>query len=187
LKKQITYFFAVFCCSFACGQITITASHDQMDYELYSKTIQAFNASENYAKADSVFALIQMDYEKKRAPNGYLRDTSILVDQFLWKEQKVTVYKYLLNQKWSTDLPYMVFLLKKDGDFESCFTISQYTQSKDEVKYMLRRKGPGSKYTRIYSYEWAAITIGLADLKNAIGQALDNKLKYTEQNNHFER
>ena len=81
----------------------------------------------------------------------------------------------------------MIFILDDIGNIVSSFIISQYSLSETEAKYFLRRRYRNPPVTRKYIYDWKTIPIGLADLKNAIELAIDEKLIYTTSNNNIER
>lgn len=148
------------------------------DYEYYPKLIKSYNAGKEYAKADSVFGLMKIAYERKELSEDDIKFKNIAIDEYEWNGQKMTVYKYLVDPKESLDISYKVYLLTKAGDkVERTFMVEQTIQLPNGAKHLLCEKDKKTGDHITYPYGWDTDIIQLDDLKKAIGLVLDGKMK----------
>lgn len=154
------------------------------DYEYYPKLIKSYNAAKEFAKADSIFSLMKIAYERKELSEDYMKYRNLAIDEYEWKGQKVTVWKYLIDPKESLDISYKVYLLNKAGDkVERTFMVEQTIQLPDGPKHLLCEKDKKTGDHLTYPYGWKTDTIPLDDLKKAVGLVLDGKMKYSAKSN----
>lgn len=154
------------------------------DYEYYPKLIKSYNAAKEFAKADSIFSLMKIAYERKELSEDYMKYKNVAIDEYEWNGQKVTVWKYLIDPKESLDISYKVYLLNKAGDkVERTFMIEQTIQLPDGPKHLLCEKDKKTNDHLTYPYGWKTDTIPLDDLKKAVGLVLDGKMKYSAKSN----
>lgn len=154
------------------------------DYEYYPKLIKSYNAAKEFAKADSIFSLMKIAYERKELSEDYMKYRNVAIDEYEWNGQKVTVWKYLIDPKESLDISYKVYLLNKAGDkVERTFMVEQTIQLPDGPKHLLCEKDKKTGDHLTYPYGWKTDTIPLDDLKKAVGLVLDGKMKYSAKSN----
>jgi len=149
-----------------------------MDYEYYPKLIKAYNAVQEYSKADSIFGLMKTAYNRKVLPEDDMEFRNIAVDESEWNGQLLSVYRYLVDPKESLDISYKVYLLSKTGKkVERTFMVEKTSQNPDHIKHLLCEKDKKTATHMTYSYGWTTDDIPLADLKKAVMLVLDGKMK----------
>ena len=154
------------------------------DYEYYPKLIKSFNAAKEFAKADSIFSLMKVAYDRKELSEDDMKYKNVAIDEYEWKEQKVTVWKNLIEPKESLDISYKVYLLNKTGDkVERTFMVEQTIQLLNGPKHLLCEKDKKTNDHLTYPYGWKTDTISLDDLKKAVGLVLDGNMKYSAKSN----
>ena len=136
-------------------------------------------------KADSIFDLVKIAFEKGKLPKEDMEIKTIAIAQFEWNGQTTTIRKSLIDPKESLDISYKVFLLNKEGDkVERRFVIEKTIQlEKDGAKHLLceQDKKTGDHIT--YPYGWSTDNIPLDDLEKAVKLVLDGKMKYSAKSN----
>ena len=158
---------------------------DKDNYELYYKLMKSYNAAKEYVKADSIFGLVKIAFEKGKLPKEDMEIKTIAIAQFEWNGQTATIRKSLIDPKESLDISYKVFLLNKEGDkVERRFVVEKTIQlEKDGAKHLLceQDKKTGDHIT--YPYGWSTDNIPLDDLEKAVKLVLDGKMKYGAKSN----
>jgi tetratricopeptide (TPR) repeat protein len=158
---------------------------DKDNYELYYKLMKSHNAAKEYVKADSIFGLVKIAFEKGILPKEDMEIKTIAIAQFEWNGQIATIRKSLIDPKESLDISYKVFLLNKEGDkVERRFVVEKTIQlEKDGAKHLLceQDKKTGDHIT--YPYGWSKDNIPLDDLEKAVKLVLDGKMKYSAKSN----
>ncbi len=152
---------------------------DPKNYILYPKLMKAYNAENDFEKADSIFALMKVAYKNKELSEDIMNFKNVAIDEFDWNGQKATVYKYLVDPKESLDIFYKIYLLNKEGNkVERTFLVEQTIKLPDGPKYLLceKDKSAGMHYT--YPYGWNDDIIPLDDLRKEVVLVLDGKMKY---------
>ena len=148
------------------------------DYEYYPKLIKSYNSGNEYAKADSIFELMKIAYERKELSEDEMKYKNVAIDEYEWNGQKVTVWKYLVEPKESLDLSFKVYLLNKAGDkVERTFMVEKTIKLPDGPKHLLCEKDKKTSVHITYPYGWKTDAIPLDDLKKAIGLVLDGKME----------
>lgn len=152
---------------------------DKENYELYYKLIKSYNAEKEYEKADSVFSIVKIAFEKGKLPKEDMEIKTIGIAQFEWNGQRATIIKSLIDPIETLDISYKVFLLNKEGDkVERRFVVEKTIQiEKDGAKHLLceQDKKTGGHIT--YPYGWKTDKIPLDDLQRAVILVLDKKIK----------
>jgi len=158
---------------------------DKDNYELYYKLIKSFNAAKEYVKADSIFDLVKIAFEKGKLPKEDMEIKTIAIAQFEWNGQIATIRKSLIDPKESLDISYKVFLLNKEGDkVERRFVIEKTIQlEKDGAKHLLCEQDKKTEDHITYPYGWSTDNIPLDDLEKAVKLVLDGKMKYSAKSN----
>ena len=155
------------------------------NYELYYKLMKSYNAAKEYVKADSIFELVKIAFEKGKLPKEDMEIKTIAIAQFEWNGQTATIRKSLIDPKESLDISYKVFLLNKEGDkVERRFVVEKTIQlEKDGAKHLLceQDKKTGGHIT--YPYGWSIDNIPLDDLEKAVKLVLDGKMKLGASSN----
>ena len=155
------------------------------NYELYYKLMKSYNAAKEYVKADSIFELVKIAFEKGKLPKEDMEIKTIAIAQFEWNGQTATIRKSLIDPKESLDISYKVFLLNKEGDkVERRFVVEKTIQlEKDGAKHLLceQDKKTGDHIT--YPYGWSIDNIPLDDLEKAVKLVLDGKMKLGASSN----
>jgi tetratricopeptide (TPR) repeat protein len=155
------------------------------NYELYPKLIKAYNAKKEYVKADSVFDLMKMAYEKKELGEEELKFGNAAVDEFEWNGQLVIIYKSFVVPQKTLDISYKIYLQNKEGDkVERTFMIEKTFQlEKDGAKHLLceRVKNTGGHIT--YPYGWSEDNIPVEDIRKVVGKVLDGKMNPAASSN----
>lgn len=148
------------------------------DYEYYPKLIKAYNGAKEYAKADSIFGLMKIAYERKELSEDDMKYKNVAIDEYEWNGQKVAIYKYFIDPKESLDISYKVYLLTKAGDkVERTFTVEQTILLSNGAKHLLCEKDKKTGDHITYPYGWDTDIIPLDNLKKAVGLVLDGKMK----------
>jgi len=151
---------------------------DPKDYQYYPKLIKAYNGAKEYAKADSVFELMKIAYERKELSEDDMRYKNIAIDEYEWNGQRVSVHKCLIDPKESLDISYTVYLLTKAGDkVERTFMVEQTIQLPNGPKHLLCEKVKKTGEHITYPYGWDTDIVPLNDLKKAVGLVLDGEMK----------
>lgn len=154
---------------------------DRNNYKLYYKIMISYNAAKEYKRADTIFHLVKMAYEKGELPKEDMEIKSIGIAQFEWNGQVAVIRRSLVDPKEMLDISYKVFLLNKEGDkVVRRFVIEKTIQlEKDGEKHLLCEEGKGDKegvhFT--YPYGWKVDEIPLDDLEHAVVLILDGKMK----------
>lgn len=158
---------------------------DKSNYELYYKLMKSYNAAKEYVKADSIFGLVKIAFEKGKLPKEDMEIKTITIAQFEWNGQTATITKSLIDPKEILDISYKVFLLNKEGDkVERRFVVEKTIQlEKDGAKHLLceQDKKTGDHIT--YPYGWSTDNIPPDDLEKAVKLVLDGKMKYSAKSN----
>ncbi len=151
---------------------------DNENYELYYKLIKSYNAEKNYEKADSLFALVKIAFEKGKLPKEDMEIKTIAIGQFEWNGQVATIIRSFIEPQKTLDISYKVFLISKEGDkVERRFVVEQTFQlEKGGIKHLLceQNKKTGGHIT--YPYGWTTDKIPLDDLQKAVVSVLDGKM-----------
>ena len=138
---------------------------------------EAYNAAQEYSKADSIFGLMKTAYNRKELPEDDMKFRDIAIDESEWNGQLLTVYRYLVDPKESLDISYKVYLLSKTGKkVERTFMVEKTSQNPDHIKHLLCEKDKKTATHMTYSYGWTTDDIPLADLKKAVMMVLDGKM-----------
>lgn len=154
------------------------------DYEFYTKLIKAYNAGKEYTKADSIFGLMKIAYERKELSENEMKYKNIAIDEYEWNGQKVSIFKYLYDPKETLDISYKIYLLTKTGDkVERTFMVEQTIQLPDGPKHLLCEKDKKSGSHITYPYGWKTDSIPLDDLKKAVDLVLEGKMKQSASSN----
>ena len=150
---------------------------DNENYELYYKLIKSYNAGEDYTKADSVFGIVKVAFEKGKLPKEDMEIKTIAIAQFEWNGQIATIRKSLIDPKETPDISYKVFLLNKAGDkVERLFVVEKTIQlEKDGAKHLLCEQDKKTGRHITYPYGWLTDNIQLEDLQKAVILVLDGK------------
>lgn len=154
------------------------------DYEFYTKLIKAYNAGKEYTKADSIFGLMKIAYERKELSENEMKYKNIAIDEYEWNGQKVSIFKYLYDPKETLDISYKIYLLTKTGDkVERTFMVEQTIKLPDGPKHLLCEKDKKSGSHITYPYGWKTDSIPLDDLKKAVDLVLEGKMKQSASSN----
>lgn len=158
---------------------------DKDNYELYYKLMKSYNAAKEYVKADSIFSLVKIVFEKGKLPKEDMEIKTIAIAQFEWNGQTAAIRKSLIDPKESLDISYKVFLLNKEGDkVERRFVIEKTIQfEKDGAKHLLCEQDQKTGDHITYPYGWSTDNIPLDDLEKAVKLVLDGKMKYSAKSN----
>ena len=158
---------------------------DKDNYELYYKLMKSYNAAKEYVKADSIFGLVKIAFEKGKLPKEDMEIKNIVIAQFEWNGQTATIIKSLVDPKESLDISYKVFLLNKEGaKVERRFVVEQTIQlEKNGAKYLLCEQDKNNGDHITYPYGWSTDNIPLDDLEKAVKLVLDGKMKYSAKSN----
>lgn len=149
------------------------------NYELYINLIKALNAEGNYQKANQHFVLLQKAYDNNELPEDYMKYQSVPIDEFMWKDQMILVYQYLVKPENTLDPYFRGYLLTPDGENIERSFLTEKTMDiglPNTPKHLFCEEGKnGSHYT--YPLGWSSDDIPLKDFRKAIIDALDDKLK----------
>ena len=157
---------------------------DPKGYDIYPKLIKAYNSAKEFEKADSVFDLMKVAYNKNELPKDDMKFKNIAIDESDWNGQTLKVYKYLVDTEKSLDIAYKVYLLTKDGSkIERKFMVEQTLEIPDGPKYLLCEKNRKTGSHITYPYGWKAGAITLEDLKRVVTVVLDGKMKQSASSN----
>ena len=148
------------------------------EYDNYPKLIKACNAAKEYAKADTVFDLMKAAYKNNELPKELMKSKTVVVDEYQWNKQKLTVYKSLEDPKSVLDVSYTINLLNPMGDkVARKFTVEKTIQVDKGYRHLLCEVKEDAHLT--YPYGWKTDVIALEDVKKAITQVLDGNLQKT--------
>jgi tetratricopeptide (TPR) repeat protein len=158
---------------------------DKDNYELYYKLMKSYNAAREYAKADSLFELVKIAFEKGQLPEDDMAIKTIAIAQFEWNGQTATIRKSLIDPEEILDISYKVFLLSKEGDkVERRFVVEKTLQiDEDGAKHVLCEEDKKNGIHITYPYGWSADDIPIDDLEKAVKLVLDGKMGYSAKSN----
>jgi hypothetical protein len=148
------------------------------DYTIHSKLIVSYNAADEFGKADSVFKIMKTAFEKGQLPKDYMEYKSVLVDIFMWNEQKISVNKYFVEPKKTLDVVYKARLLNKTGDkVERTFLTEKSMDlgTLDNTKHLFCETERGGGH-RTYPFGWTTETIPLKSLREVVVRVLEEKM-----------
>jgi tetratricopeptide (TPR) repeat protein len=148
------------------------------DYKIHPKLMKAYNAADEFAKADSVFAVMKNAYEKGKLPEDYKRFKSVAIDEFMWQGQMLNVYKYFTEPKKSLDVMYKVYLLTKEGDKVERTFLTEKTLdlgALDDTKHLFCETERNGGH-RTYPLGWSTDTIPLKSLRGVVVRVLEEKM-----------
>lgn len=157
---------------------TKSIAADQNNYELYYKLMKSYNAGKQYARADSVFAVVKLAFERGLLPKEDQEIKFIAIAQFEWNGRVAVIQKSLVAPTEVLAISYKVFLLDAAGNkVERRFVVEKTMEiEKGGAKHLLceQDKKMGSHIT--YPYGWSTDNIPLEDLQKAVVLVLDGKL-----------
>lgn len=162
---------------------------DNENYELYYKLIKSYNAAKEYAKADSLFDIVKVAFEKGKLPKEDMEIKTIAIAQFEWNGQIATIRKSLIDPKEFLDISYKVFLLNIAGDkVERRFVVEKTIQiGENGAKYLLCEQDKKNGTHITYPYGWSTDKIPLDDLQKAVILVLDGKMTQGASSNSGNR
>lgn len=147
-------------------------------YDLYPKLIKAYYANEDYIHGDSVFSILKVQYEKNGLPEEMMKIKGVVVDQFSWNNQDVSVIKYFEEPKVFFDPFYKFFLNDKSGNKVIKKVLTEKTNDKiDGTKHLLCSidNETGTHYT--YPIGWKTDYIDYKQLKEYAIMIFEGKLE----------
>ncbi len=149
------------------------------EYSIYPKLIKAYNSGKEYQKADLIFEKMKVAYKKNELSQQDMDYKNIAIDEFEWNEQKVVVYKYLVDPNETLDLSFKVYLLSKAGDkVERTFLVEKTIQfTEDGAKHLLCEKNKETGSHTTYPFGWSTDVIPLDSLEEAIVLVLNEKIQ----------
>jgi len=155
------------------------------NYELYYKLMKSYNAAKEYVKADSIFKLVKIAFEKGKLPKEDMEIKTVAIAQFEWNGHIATIRKSLIDPKEMLDISYKVFLLNKEGDkVERRFVVEKTIQfKKDGAKHLLCEQDKKNGDHLTYPYGWSMDNIPVDDLEKAVKLVLDGKMTYSAKSN----
>jgi len=158
---------------------------DNENYELYYKLMKSYNAAKEYAKADSVFKVVQIAFENGKLPKEDMELKTVAVAQFEWNGHTATIWKSLVEPKEMLDISYKVFVLNKEGDkIERRFVVEKTIQlEKDGAKHLLCEQDRKTGTHITYPYGWSVDNIPLDDLQKAVIWVLEGKMNAAASSN----
>ena len=148
------------------------------EFNMYAKLIKAFYANEEYARGDSVFNILKVNYEQKKLPKDMMDVRGETVDEFMWNGQRVSAMKYYERPKEFADPIYQFFLIDKTGQkVEKKFLTEKTGVDIDGVKHLLCGidKATGTHYT--YPIGWETDDIDYKQLKKYVIMILNGEMK----------
>lgn len=147
------------------------------DYAIHPKLMKSYNAADEFAKADSVFTIMKIAFEKGQLSDDYKRFKSVAIDEFMWKGQWLNVYKYFTAPKKSLDVMYKVYLLTEAGDKVERTFLTEKTidlGALDNTKHLFCETEKGGGH-RTYPFGWTTETIPLKSLREVVVRVLEEK------------
>jgi tetratricopeptide (TPR) repeat protein len=149
------------------------------DYEILPKLMASYNGAKEYKKADSVFKVLQLAYNKGKLPKEMMEMKSVRVHEFVWNGQIARVLRVLPEPKETIDMSYKVFLLTKEGDkVERRFVVEKTIQfEKNGLKHLLCEEDKKTGGHITYNYGWNTDIIPLEDLQKSVIEVLNGKIK----------
>jgi tetratricopeptide (TPR) repeat protein len=147
------------------------------DYNNYPKLIKAYYANEDFIKGDGLISIMKAQYEKGALPEEYQEYGSVAIDEFEWKGQKVTTYKYFKKRKETLDIIYKIYLLSKDGkSVERTLMTEKTIQTREDgAKHLLcEREKSGVHHT--YPSVWSTDKIDYVSLKKSVILVLNKEM-----------
>src|SRR5690606_22247007 len=107
-------------------------------YDLYNKLIKAYTANKDYLKADSIFHILKIKYEKKELTAEMMELDAVVIDEFYWKGQRVSAMKYYKQPTEFAEPIFQFFLIDKNGKKVEKRILTEKTGSDiDGVKHLL--------------------------------------------------
>jgi tetratricopeptide (TPR) repeat protein len=154
------------------------------NYDLYPKLIKAYYANENFAKGDSLFKILKVEYDKGTLSEQFQKYGSVSIGEFEWNGQKLAIYHNFKEPTETLDIMYKVYLLSKDGkSIERTFMTEKTVQiEEDGAKHLLcEREKSGVHHT--YPYGWSTDEIDYVSLKKSVILVLDKEMKPSASSN----
>lgn len=154
------------------------------EYELYNKLIKSYYANEDYNKADSVFQIIKTKYEKKELPEKMMENDALIIDEFMWKKQRVSVMRYYKKPTEFAEPIYQFFIIDKAGKkVERKILTEKTTTDIDGLKHLLCGvdNKTGTHFT--YPVGWDTDDIEYKDVKEYALMILNGKLNAQASSN----
>lgn len=148
------------------------------NYDIYNRLIKIHYAQENYAKGDSLFAILKSKYEEEKLPEALQKIKRATMAEFQWEGQRVIVYKYFEMPKETLDLMYLIFLVDKNGESVERVLMTEKTVqfTDDGAKHLLCEEGEGgAHYT--YPVGWNTDEIPFDSLKEAVLEVLNGEME----------
>ena len=151
----------------------IQLAPDQYDY--YSLLIQAYNSNEEPELGDSLFRVIQIEYEAGKLPEDLTKYETILIDEFYWEGRLMRTFRYFDDPTEMLDITFKTYMINEEKDsVEHLFT--------SEKTIQLGKKGPkhllcawaGEKHLN-YGFGWAEDLIAHKAYKAAMLSVLEEK------------
>lgn len=150
---------------------------DPNDYFIYLSLIKAYYAGGNYAAGDRIFQMVRSAYENKALPEEFMKFGNAPIDEFEWNGRVVSVYKNFKSPEQPFDAIYKIYLLSPEKDeIERLLLTEQTLQVPGGPKHLLcEEKRDGVHLT--YPYGWDTDDIDYGDLKKAVVQVFEGKMK----------
>ena len=159
-------------------------SLDPENYDLYPKLIKTYYAKEDYAKGDSLFNILKIEYEKGTLSDAYQKYGNAPIDEFEWNGQIVATYKYFKEPEETLEEMYKIYLLSEDGlSIERTFMTEKTIQlEKKGTKHLLCERGKSGVH-HTYPYGWSTDSIDFLSLKKAVINVLNEEVKPSASSN----
>ncbi len=149
-------------------------------YDLYPKLIKAYYANENYVKGDSIYSIVKGKYDKAELSKDLMEAKSIMVDEFLWNGQKVSVLKYFPKPKKFAESIYKFFLLDSSGQKVVRKLMTEKTDLDiDNTKHVLCGIDKSSGIHETYPIGWDSDDIDYKELKKFVIKILNDEIEST--------
>lgn len=147
------------------------------EYILYEKLMKALNAADKFSEANEVFGKTKEFYDKKKLPEDFMKFKNIGVDEFVWNNQLVNVFKYFEKPTKTLESLYTVYLIDKSGEkIERKFNIEKTIQiEKNDPEYLICEETNNGHST--YHIGFNDDTFTLLTLRMMIRKVLDEKAK----------
>lgn len=147
-------------------------------YDFYPKLIKACYANEEYSRGDSVFNILKLKYDKKELPESMMEIPGAVVDEFLWKGQRVSAMKYYKKPEKFAEPIYQFFLIDKTGEkIEKKILTEKMNDNISGGKHVLCGKDPETGTHFTYSIGWKTDDIDYKKLKQYVFMILNDEMK----------
>ncbi len=157
-----------------------------LDYELYPKLMKAYNGAGKYIEANKQFDKYKTAYFKKELPKELAEYSNVAIDEEIWNEKVITVYKFYKEAKNKNDTCNQVYVLNKaDNKINRTFVI-QKTNSEPDIFTLCENDISGGTQTE-YPYSWKNDNITSGDIKKGVKLILEGKMKPKTINNLFKK